>query len=182
MPGSTTVLGLTTLVGSDTVDIVTHISTGIAQRVENLFTGAAAPAGNLTIDFNSASNRTLTLANVGAGTAGLVVDDSITATAGPLSVGSVPATTGGMRLGNNNLIGWRNATNSANFTFGFNASNQYEFGNADVKYGLALVAMGGGAAPTLGTIGGSGPTVAGQNTWKREIDSTGATYWIPVWK
>jgi hypothetical protein len=33
----------------------------------------------------------------------------------------------------------------------------------DVRYGVPLVALGGGATPTLGTIGGSGPATAGQN-------------------
>lgn len=46
----------------------------------------------------------------------------------------------------------------------------------------ALVALGGGAAPTLGTIGGSGPATAAQNTWLRMVDSTGAAFWVPVWK
>ena len=55
-------------------------------------------------------------------------------------------------------------------------------GGGDIKWGKALVALGGGAAPTLGTIGGSGPTAAGQNTWMRVLDSTGAACWVPVWK
>lgn len=46
----------------------------------------------------------------------------------------------------------------------------------------ALVALGGGSAPTLGTIGGSGPATAGQNSWLRMIDSTGAAFWVPAWK
>jgi len=52
----------------------------------------------------------------------------------------------------------------------------------DVQWGRALDALGGGVAPTFGTIGGTGPTVAGQNSWMRVIDSTGATFWVPVWK
>jgi len=55
-------------------------------------------------------------------------------------------------------------------------------GTLDVKWAKALVALGGGAAPTLGTIGGSGPATAGQNSWLRVIDSTGAAFWVPVWK
>lgn len=51
-----------------------------------------------------------------------------------------------------------------------------------VQFGTALVALGGGSAATLGTIGGSGPTVAGQNTWLQFVDSTGATFWVPAWK
>jgi Endopolygalacturonase len=55
-------------------------------------------------------------------------------------------------------------------------------GASNIKWGVALVAMGGGAAPTLGTIGGSGPATAGQNSWMQVKDSTGATFWVPVWK
>lgn len=50
----------------------------------------------------------------------------------------------------------------------------------------ALVAVAGGAAtPTLATnsTGGTGqPTTAGQNSWVKMKDSTGATIWVPVWK
>jgi hypothetical protein len=52
----------------------------------------------------------------------------------------------------------------------------------DIKWGKALVALGGGATATLGTIGGSGPGTAGQNTWMRLKDSTGAAFWVPAWK
>lgn len=45
-----------------------------------------------------------------------------------------------------------------------------------------LVALGGGAAPTLGTIGGTGPAVAAQNSWMRLRDDAGNHYWVPVWK
>lgn len=41
-------------------------------------------------------------------------------------------------------------------------------------------ALGGGAAPTLGTIGGSGPTVAGQNEWIR-IDTQNGVRFVPAW-
>jgi hypothetical protein len=52
----------------------------------------------------------------------------------------------------------------------------------DILWGKALVGLGGGAAPTLGTIGGSGPTTATQNSWMRVVDSTGNAFWTPVWK
>jgi len=55
-------------------------------------------------------------------------------------------------------------------------------GTADLQWGKALVALGGGAAPTLGTIGGSGPAAAAQNTWLRMLDSAGVACWVPVWK
>lgn len=41
-------------------------------------------------------------------------------------------------------------------------------------------ALGGGVAATLGTIGGAGPTVAGQNEWQR-LDTANGTRWVPVW-
>jgi len=50
-----------------------------------------------------------------------------------------------------------------------------------IQYGLGVIAMGGGAAPTFGTIGGSGPTAAAQAAWKKEKSSTGTVYYIPVW-
>lgn len=46
----------------------------------------------------------------------------------------------------------------------------------------ALVSLGGGSAATLGTVGGSGPATAGQNTWMQFSDSTGANCWVPIWK
>lgn len=50
-------------------------------------------------------------------------------------------------------------------------------GRVDINNGIAL---GGGAAATLGTIGGAGPTVAAQAQWV-EIDIAGVAHWIPVW-
>jgi hypothetical protein len=55
-------------------------------------------------------------------------------------------------------------------------------GSADIKWNKALVALGGGAVPTLGTIGGAGPTGAAQVGWERRLDSTGAVCWSPIWK
>jgi len=52
----------------------------------------------------------------------------------------------------------------------------------EIVWGRALVALGGGAAPTLGTIGGSGPASAAQNTWLQVRDSAGNPAWLPVWK
>lgn len=42
------------------------------------------------------------------------------------------------------------------------------------------IALGGGAAPTLGTIGGSGPAAAAQNQWLR-VNISGTDMFIPVW-
>lgn len=46
--------------------------------------------------------------------------------------------------------------------------------------GQTVTAAGGGAAATLGTIGGSGPTTAAQAKWvKQEYD--GVVHWFPAW-
>ncbi len=54
-------------------------------------------------------------------------------------------------------------------------------GGQDIKWGKATVALGGGAAPTVGTIGGSGPAAAAQTSWLRVIDSGGTARFIPLW-
>lgn len=43
------------------------------------------------------------------------------------------------------------------------------------------VALGGGAAATLGTVGGSGPTTAAQDGWRLIKDTLGVSYWVPCW-
>lgn len=50
-------------------------------------------------------------------------------------------------------------------------------GIVDINNGVAL---GGGAGATLGTIGGSGPTVAAQAQWV-QIEIAGVNHWIPAW-
>ena len=54
-------------------------------------------------------------------------------------------------------------------------------GTGMVKFNYAVVALGGGAAPTVGTIGGSGPATAGQNSWLK-VDVGGTTSYIPIWR
>lgn len=51
----------------------------------------------------------------------------------------------------------------------------------NVNIGLALVALGGGAAPTFGTIGGTGPAAAAQNGWFK-FSVLGVATYIPVWR
>ncbi len=53
-------------------------------------------------------------------------------------------------------------------------------GSGVVSFNYAGTALGGGATATLGTIGGSGPTAAGQNSWIKVKVGTTAV-WIPAW-
>lgn len=50
-----------------------------------------------------------------------------------------------------------------------------------VNFARTVVANGGGAAPTFGTIGGSGPATAGQNGWLA-VQVAGTATWIPIWR
>lgn len=52
--------------------------------------------------------------------------------------------------------------------------------DGDVRHDNIGVALGGGSAATLGTIGGSGPATATQNKWAR-LNIDGTNYFIPVW-
>ena len=65
-----------------------------------------------------------------------------------------------------------------------NGTSPLAIGDAagDIQWRRPLVALGGGVAPTFGTIGGLGPTAAVQFGWQRFIDSTGAVFWLPAWK
>ncbi len=109
-----------------------------------------------------------------------------------VALGANPASTGSVRLPNGGVVQARNAANDANVAvLSVDASNIVTLGDnsfatklkgTTVQWGPALIAMGGGAAPTVGTIGGSGPATAAQNTWLKALDSTGAAIYIPVWK
>ena len=50
-----------------------------------------------------------------------------------------------------------------------------------VNFAPAEVALGGGAAPTVGTIGGSGPAAAAQHGWLK-VKVAGTISFIPVWR
>ena len=114
---------------------------------------------------------------------------------GDVIIGTTPALSGALRLGNNTGINVRNAANTTDMQLAaINSSNIVGIGDSnvagiilqpgtgDIQWSKALVALGGGATPTFGTIGGSGPATAAQNTWMRALDSAGAAFWVPAWK
>lgn len=110
-----------------------------------------------------------------------------------LSIGTNPAAAGAVRLSNNVAVNARNFNNnnqialissdtSDNVKVGDTGSPlllQSSAGNIDFRY--AVTALGGGAAPTLGTIGGSGPGTAGQNSWLKVLINGTASF-LPVWR
>ena len=149
----------------------------IGSAVDGTFTTGQRPPSNLEFSTNIAnSSAAVRLRISGAGLITVV---------GSLAIGATPATVGALRLANEANIVFRNAANNDDLQLiASNSSNQLQLGQGgvDIKWGIALIALGGGSAPTLGTIGGSGPATAGQNSWMRVIDSTGAAFWVPVWK
>lgn len=96
---------------------------------------------------------------------------------------SAPSAGAGVEIASTSITSY-NRTGSAYTALSIDASalNLNVNSGGDIKWGKALVALGGGAAPTVGTIGGSGPATAGQNSWMQVKDSTGANFWVPAWK
>lgn len=90
------------------------------------------------------------------------------------------------------ILGSQHSLRSVNFAgtntaqiLGLDASDRLLIGGSgvtDIVWGKALVAGGGGGTATLGTIGGSGPTVTTQNSWMQVRDSSNALFWVPAWK
>ena len=117
----------------------------------------------------------------------LVAGWTVNAPSITLGTGSV-TTAAAMNIGGNpgaattNRVGLRIISNPSGGS-GINAAlwitaglSRFD-GRVDINNGIAL---GGGAAATLGTIGGSGPTAAAQAQWL-EVDIGGVAHWIPVW-
>jgi hypothetical protein len=97
-------------------------------------------------------------------------------TAGALNVG------GNVNQGSVNRFGVRILSNPSGGS-GVNAALWVTAGLTRLDGRLDInqpIALGGGAAPTLGTIGGAGPTAAAQAQWV-EIDINGVAHWIPAW-
>jgi hypothetical protein len=77
-----------------------------------------------------------------------------------------------------------NARTNANNIIGTDASDRMELGMeaSGIKWGTPLVPLGTSSTATLGKVGGSGPSNKAQNSWMQVVDSTGAPFWVPVWK
>ena len=103
-----------------------------------------------------------------------------------LSIGATPAASGPLRMENAAPITARNATNNADIQIlELDSNNRVRIapsGSDDIVWGRAAVALGGGAAPTLGTIGGSGPVTAAQFAWLKVYDTAGNACFLPIWK
>ncbi|MGH7743932.1 MAG: hypothetical protein ACREQ5_03820 [Candidatus Dormibacteria bacterium] len=102
-----------------------------------------------------------------------------------LVAGANPAAAGVVRVGNNLALNARNAANNADVEMlRVDGANRVQLagGGAVILWGTVHVALGGGAAPTFGTIGGSGPGTAAQFAWLKVVDDAGTTGFIPYWR
>jgi hypothetical protein len=144
---------------------------------------------NMFVDFESVANKIQFTS-----TSGAVFTFGRTIELPPGSVLDIGGTTvNGVQLartGNGILtMSGVNGTNNEDLRISFEGvANQVRFNSTtgaiitfvdDVNF-LSTDALGGGAAPTLGTIGGSGPTAAAQARWLR-VRIGGTINWIPAW-
>jgi hypothetical protein len=141
-----------------------------------------------TVQSALTSDGNLVLAASGTITASTVLNVSAA-----LAIGTTPAAAGIIRVPNAQIVKARNAAGSGDLALiQSDASNDVIVGestqplflnavagNLDIRY--ATTALGGGAAPTVGTIGGSGPATAGQNSWL-QVKINGTASFIPVWR
>lgn len=117
---------------------------------------------------------------------GLYAGWTINAPSPTIGTGSI-TTAAGLNVGGNpsvgtNRVGVRIISNPSggggvNAALWVTAGRSRFDGIVDINNGVAL---GGGAAATLGTIGGSGPTTAAQAQWV-QIEINGVNHWIPAW-
>lgn len=167
------------------VSIGTTPATAFAVRLPN----------NNYISWRNAANT----ANVSFGVTasnGFLWDNGTTgtmalSTAGELTLGGSAAVDGIIRIPNNSAIKGRNVGNTADVEIAriSSVNSDVVLGNGTISLtGTSLVdfagppvGLGGGAAPTFGTIGGAGPATAAQNSWLK-IKIAGVDTWIPVWR
>lgn len=152
---------------------------GIASR-------NAANSADYGVIYANTSNEIVIGGGYGTATGVTIVPAYVT-------IGANPANTGTIRLPSTTAIHWRNAANTGNIAdIQTDASDRLILGDTvnpiylqagagtlDIRY--AVTALGGGAAPTVGTIGGSGPATAAQNSWLK-ILINGTASFLPVWR
>jgi hypothetical protein len=137
------------------------------------------------------TNVSLVLDTKGIGNVVCAVGGSIKTTvdsSGRLLLGTTVVTgssTGDFIIASQHSIRSVNAAGSSTVQIlGVDASDRLLLGGSgvtDIVWGRALVTMGGGATATMGSIGGSGPTVLTQNKWMQVRDSANALFWVPTW-
>jgi hypothetical protein len=150
-------------------------------------TGAAVNSGGLAalygeIDgnrsgmaFSEGADATNKIVVTGADSAAIGVNGGLTISGSRTIVVASSTTGAGPAVSENDVLA---GVSGAAIVWKLNSSTgKATVQSLDVNDGIAL---GGGAAPTLGTIGGSGPTAAGQAQWLR-VSIGGTAHYIPAW-
>lgn len=149
-----------------------------ATPVQFLAVGARATGAPATLSvFGTDTNGTLSITVPGAGSIGFFTRTAAASITGAVQQFSILDTAGSTR--NITITGSNGGNPVIDVTAG---AIKLGSGTADIQWGKANVALGGGAAPTVGTIGGSGPAAAAQRNWLRFIESDGTASFIPVWR
>jgi hypothetical protein len=184
-PGSTT---LAVALGGVTVGA--WLKTGTAVNYVAL-TAAPTGTGPTISATGTDSNVSLALDTKGTGSVVTAVGGSIKTTvdsSGRLLLGTTQvagSSTGDFIIASQHSLRSVNAAGSSTVQIlGVDASDRLLLGGTgvtDIVWGRALVTMGGGATATMGSIGGSGPTVLTQNKWMQVRDSANALFWVPTW-
>lgn len=129
-------------------------------------------AANLTVNQANTNVFSWTLNSTGITLSGpgTVITNAI------LNIGGNPGTATTNRVGVR-ILSNPSGGSGVNAALWLTAGRARFDGPVDINQGVAL---GGGAAATLGTIGGSGPTAAAQAQWV-QIEIGGVNHWIAVW-
>jgi hypothetical protein len=107
-----------------------------------------------------------------------------------IALGATPATSGAIRLTSQGEINSKDSGGTNRLLMKLNSVDNVQIGDGTKPIQLAgstiivggPIALGGGAVPTLGTIGGSGPAAAAQNCWAKFVDNAGNTFYFPAWR
>jgi hypothetical protein len=148
-------------VGSGQTGVVLQAGTGQANFIQ--FAGAA-PAGTPTIGV-AGTDANIALNLQGKGNFGYILLANQAANFVQVSGGA---------SGTSPLIGAFGSDPNINLIL-------QPRGTGVIDFNYPTVALGGGAAPTLGTIGGSGPATAAQNSWLK-MNVNGVASYLPLWR
>ena len=154
---------------------------GYFQTTPTLF-HLRSTSRNLQLEANGAGNGIALV--VGAGGNVSVADLVVSTTLLPSTNNAVPLGSGSfgwsdLFLGSGAVINFNNGDVTLTHSAGLlTASDPIAVPYLEVG---TTAALGGGAAPTLGTIGGSGPATAAQNQWLKFTVTGSGTFWVPVW-
>lgn len=160
---------------------VTPASAGIIRIPNNTVLTARNAANNANVNLISVDGSDII--HIAENGQQVAIHGNIVAAVSFFSIGTTPATSGVIRIPSGSSISSRNNANTANIALAtLNASDIWDLGGGNlINFNYAVTALGGGAAPTFGTIGGSGPAAAAQNSWLR-VFIGGTSSFLPVWR